>query len=366
MYQIQNEATSGEFWFSFIFFNIIVFIEYLCARDKEFRRIAWILPLVFCIWAFWDTDYYSFKYIFQHPSPSFRDPLYYYLTFISFDSYSIYRLIIWGGALLLYYKTCSRLELNKNIAAYIFTVFFLLTFSFARASLGMALYFYGLSYLLKPDDYNKNVGYIWGTIFILLSYLGHRSLLPIIAITPFIFIPLTKQRIILILCIIPLIAWASKTFMLYFIYDGSALNGQFSEFSNAVRSYSTIQDFELNWKFKLITIIRNASHYLICIYLLWTIWFNKRTQYDPPTYIMRLITISLFISCIAAALSLADVGIASVTSKRYLYMTGIPLCLALTYLTQEDICDWRNLNLLLVASFIWGNGYFIGKIISHY
>ena len=360
----QNEATLTQFVFSFLFINIIILINYLCAKKHTKSKIAWFLPLVFCLYAFWDTDYFSFRQIFYNITDEFRDPLYYYISLISFDSYFVYRLIIWGLALLLFYKTCKRFDLNDNITAYIFAVYFLLTFSFARASLGMAMYFYGLSYLIKPANSNKTFNVIYGVLFVLSSYFGHRSMLPLIVMVPLTFIKLTKGRLFILVLFFPVIVIGIKLILNYFI-SGPSLDGQLEEFSNAARSYSSMSDFELNWKFKLITILRNSSHYILCIYLLY-VFCLKKTSSSVPLHIKRLVTISALISCIALALTVTDIGIASVTSKRYLYMTGIPTCIALSYAVKSKICSFKRLNLLLIVSLIWAEGFFVGKIFSYY
>lgn len=365
MNMFQDEATAGEFWFSFMFFNVAMLVSFICARKKKESVFVWVIALLFCVYAFWDTDYYSFRYIYFHLTSSFRDPLYYYLAYISLGSYSIYRLIIWGVAMLLFYKTCNRFGVSKNLSVYIFVVFFLLTFSFARASLGMTLYFYGLSCLLKPNVNNRRASCFNGIVFICLSYLGHRSMLPLILLTPLAYIHLTKKRVFILGCIFPVIVVAIRLVLQYFIKDNYAMGGQLSEFSDAVRGYATVRDFELNWKFKLITVLRNMSHYVLCLYLLWSVWLKKQSIMIPP-YIKGFVTMSVVISIIALALSLSDVGVASVTSKRYLYMTGIPLCISLAYTVQKGLCSWRMLNVLLMVSVLWAEGYFIGKIISHY
>lgn len=354
----QNEATAGQFIFSFVFFNTIILLTYWNAKYIRNRKIGWISILVFCLYAFWDTDYFSFKYIMLASDATFRDPLYYYLTFASFGSYTFYRLIIWGLSLLMVWKTCQMFNLNTSLYAYIFAVFFLLTFSFARASLGMALYFYGLSRLLKKGKYD-----IYGTLLILSSYFGHRSMLPLIALTPLIFIRFSRKKLLLLLCLFPIIV-AATSLVIRTISNTNNTDG----FSSAVKSYSSIQDFELNWKFQLITILRNFSHYVLCLYVIWRIWFKQIALYKKPIpdYINRFAMASIIICCIALALSLSNIGIASVTSKRYLYMSGIPLCVCMTYFLQNGICSFRQLNILLFISILWSEGYFIGKYLSYY
>ncbi len=359
---LQYEATAGQFIFSFVFFNTIILLTYWNARYIHNRKIGWASILLFCLYAFWDPDYFTFKYIMLASEATFRDPLYYYLTFASFGSYTFYRLIIWGASLLMIWKICQMFNINTSLYSYIFAVFFLLTFSFARASLGMALYFYGLSILLKKGKFN-----ICGILLILSSYFGHRSMLPLIVLTPLVFIKFSRKKLLLLVCLFPIIV-ATTSLIIHKISDTNSTGEHIDGFSSAVKSYSSIQDFELNWKFKLITIVRNASHYVLCLYVIWQMWFKQIASYKKPIpdYINRFAVASIIICCIALALSLSNIGIASVTSKRYLYMSGIPLCICMTYLTQEKMCSWKRLRTLLFISLLWSEGYFIGKYLSYY
>lgn len=365
---LPQEASANEFWFSFIFFNCIVLVAYIIARYmKPKLNPVWGLVLIFCLYAFWDTDYFSFRSIFYNIDSDFRDPLYYYLSLISFDSYTLYRLMIWGVSLLLFRKTCVRLALDLNLSIYVFVVFFLLTFSFARASLGMALYFYGLSHLLVRGKLGSNLrfDFVKGIMLIVLSYLGHRSLLLPILMTPFAYVKFSKKTFLIMIFAFPVLVIVVRTIMLNFATGIVSIGGQLEGFSDAARSYASSGDFDLNWKFRLITDLRNGSHYVACAYFAYIKLF-KYNRLAFPAWVNGMVMLSILIALFSAAMSLSGVGVASVTSKRFLYMTGIPICLILTYLYQHKLCTWRILSYLLLLALLWGDGYFVGKIISYY
>ena len=186
----------SEFWFNFLIMNIIFLLVSRYKFHSQEKKGLWFALLLFCLYAFWDTDYFSFARVFYEGLEDFRDPIYQYIAKISFGSYIVFRFWIWGGAILLVRDTAKRFKLNENNFCFVFTVFFLLTFSYARVSLGMALYFWGLSFLLIKDRafFYRFLKVVVSFIF---AYWVHRSMLVIILLTPLAFIKLTKKKIVL-------------------------------------------------------------------------------------------------------------------------------------------------------------------------
>lgn len=132
----------SEFWFSFILMNGIFLLVYLLRNSSYPRRISWFAFLLFCLYAFWDTDYFSFANTFYRGLDNFRDPIYKYILLFSFGSYIVFRLWIWGIGLLLVYFTTKRYELDENIMCYVFTLFFMLNSRMPVLHWGW-LYFFG-------------------------------------------------------------------------------------------------------------------------------------------------------------------------------------------------------------------------------
>ena len=365
MYQLQVEATLGEFIFSFILYNFTFLLGFIAFKSKHKMRIPWILSLIFFLFAFWDTDYYSYKNFFSHPDENFRDPLYYYLTFMCFNSYIIFRLIIWGGALLLFHKTIKRYALSENYTVFIFIGLFLLSFSTGRVCLSMSSYFYGLSFLLIKGDNNRIKNILNASIFIILSYLAHRSILPLIIAIPLINIGFTKKKYFLMFCFLPVLVLMIKFGLNYIVSVNDTGEGNLQELSASVYSYATIDDFKYNWKFTLIRIIRECSFYCSTLFVSYII-FKEKNRFKISSSIVQLLLILVLINFVAIAFRIADVGIASKMSERYLYMSGIPICIILSYLHKYKFITKYSLYKLLFLCLLWGEAFFIGKIYSHY
>lgn len=361
---LQGEATQNQYIFNFVWMNLVFIVAYFNRNRKAPIFFTWMLILIFVLYAFWDTDYFSFRYIFHTSLEGFRDPLYYYLSFISFDSYTIFRLLIWGTGLLLFHKTAKRFNLNSNYTAYIFVIFFLLTFSYARVSLGMALYFYGLSYLLKPNQQNQFGSYVWGLIFIGCSYFGHRSLMALILLTPIVFIKPNKKNLILILTFGVLVSGLAATLLSDIITGSLKLGDDFGGAGEAAEQYANIEvEMEYNWKFTLMRYLRFSSFYIAIAYAVWKSIFSQYSNVISIE-IKKLILLSLCIMIFAISFMVLPSWGAEIIGYRYLYMLGIPVCIMLSYFGAKNIASPRAIQLLLLLVFLYSEGFIFGKILS--
>ena len=360
-----NGTALSEFWFNFILINIIFFLLYNWRGAKQIHYSSWWLVVFFCLVAFWDTDYFSFARIFYEEIEEFRDPIYKYISSVCFGSYIIFRFIIWGGALYLVYRTSVRLKLNRNKFIYIFAVFFLLTFSYARVSLAMALYYYGLSLLIISDRRSKLSRIMYVGIIFIIAFWAHRSILLPILLTPLIYIHLTRRKILLTLIILPVFFIGIK-YILGNIIEGVLLIGE-SAFTESAVGYASSQiTMEFNWKWEIITTLRYYSFYLSMLIILWKCYFKKITI-EIPKHIQQLITITTAIMIIAVAiLIIANNNLLGlwVIGYRYLYMTGIPTCLILSYLNQRKLISNKQLNWILLLPFLYSELFILGKIIT--
>lgn len=361
---MQEEATQNQYIINFVLMNFVFLIAYL-NKDKCYRvMFTWFMILIFCLYAFWDTDYFSFRYIFHTELKGFRDPLYYYLGEVSFGSYTIFRLLIWGTALYLFKKTIDRFKISSNIAAYIFAVFFLLTFSYARVSLGMAMYFYGLSYLIKLPQKDRFWSIVWGLLFIGCSYYGHRSLVALILLTPLAFIKLNKKSFFAITIVGILASSLAATLLSDLITGSLILGNDFGGAGEAAEQYANIEmEMEYNWKFTLMRYLRFSSFYIAIAYFIWKIAFSDDSKHIPNS-IKRLTTISLGILIFAVSFMVLPSWGAEIIGYRYLYMLGIPVCIIMSYIASNKLCKPRTVSLLLLLAFLYSEGFIFGKIIS--
>lgn len=354
----------SEFFFNFIIMNIIFILVSRNKYDLLEKKSLWFVILFFCLYAFWDTDYFSFAAIFYEGLENFRDPIYYYISKISFGSYIIFRLWIWGVAILLLRDIARRFGLNQNNFCYIFAVFFLLTFSYARVSLGMALYFWGLSFLLIKDKrWFGRIIRIFASF--VLAYLSHRSMLVVILLTPWAFVKLTKRKVMLFAILSPFVVIGVQA-ILGNIIAGKLLSGE-SEFAQSASDYAqSAIEISFNWKWRLITILRYWSFYIALGYILYVLYFKNKYEYCSSA-VQSLLTLTLFIVIIAATILVVAgnrmLGLWLV-GYRYLYMAGIPLCIIISYLYQNRVFSEKEVKFMLLFPFLYAELFLLGKILT--
>lgn len=360
----QTEATQGQYIFNFILMNVIFIFAYAYRNRNQSKPITWCLILIFLLFAYWDTDYFSFRHLFYTSLENFRDPLYYYLSLISFNSYTIFRLVIWGTALLLFKKTSDRYGISPNIAAYVFSIFFLLTFSYARVSLGMAMYFYGLSFLIKPHQTNKYWGFVWGLAFVCCSYFGHRSLVVLIALTPLAIFQLDRKKLLILCGIGVMISGFAATLLSDLISGSLSVSDTMGAAGEAAEQYANIEtEVEYNWKFTLMRNLRFYSIYIAMAYIAWKVSFSKLSKKVAPE-IKRLATISCAILIFSVSFLLTPSRGADIIGYRYLFMVGLPICTIIAYLASYKLISKKMVSILLLLAFLYSEGFIFGKILS--
>lgn len=363
MNSLQTEANLWQFIFCFVVINITIILGYTNRNKLRARNWSWILSLAFCVFAFWDTDYFTFKRDFEAGLEGFRDPFYYYLSFLSFKSYSIIRLIIWGIALRLFYLSCKKLEIPLNVAIFAFSVFFLITFSYARASLGMSAYFYGL--ILYLTALNKRKVLIKVGLCFFLAFLAHRSMLLLIILAPLVKVELSRNKILCILFLFPLVFMLFNNLFSSFISgELIQLGGGFEGVTEAAQKYSKYDIVvEKNWKFQLTSNLRTFSFYILAVYLMWLYYFSKY-KYTVSEFERKLFNVLFVVLLFALSMQMNNHFGLSIIGYRYLYTTGIPLCILLSLAIQKKWCTYKTYICLLFPAFLYVEGFIFGKILS--
>lgn len=344
--------TFGQYLFDFVLFNLILLYAFISRNKKSTIILFWILALLFCLYAFWGGDYIGYLSEFTYSmDKSYRDPLYYYIKLISFDSYILFRFWVWGGALFFLFKTSKRLNLPSNLFFFIFTCCFLLLFSYSRASLAMCSYFLGFSFCVKPIK-NKLQNSIYALMFIILSYYFHRSFLPLVIMTPMFYIlNMSKRKIILMFCLIPLFTFVMKSVLSGFLNESINLGEGLDGFSSAANMMSKIDEIDLNTNARILKTIEQAGFYLSYIFCMWVL-FWKTNDYSVPKYIKQIMNVVTFIILLATSLFIINTGGAYIVAYRYLFMSGIPLTIILSYIFKNKLVNRKYLYLVILFSLL--------------
>ena len=243
---------------------------------------------------------------------------------------------------------------------------FLMTFSYARSSLAMTAYFYGLSILICDRKTVFNISKAVGLF--LLSFYAHRSLLPVIMLSPFAIIPFKKKYLVMLLIMIIPLQLLVTNYMIQLSTDTMARNGSFSSFTESAEHYASFyyNTSGFNWKFAIVSYLRYLSIYLFFGFVTISLIISKYSERIPLQY-KRMLMVTALVVLLASIFLLnpsESAGALYIIGYRYLYVAIIPLTILLAYVVQKHACKKWHFWLPILLSLAYQEGYIIGKILS--
>lgn len=363
---LQSEATQGQYIFNFVLINIIFLVTYISRHKPKKITSTWLLILVFCLFAYWDPDYFSFRRGFYTSLQDFRDPLYYYISQISLNSYILFRFIIWGTALYLFYMTIKKFNVHHNMAVFVFVISSLPLFAQMRGSLGLSAYCLGLSLLLNNRNHRLSTT-LWGVVIICLSYFGHRSMIVPILLTPLILLR-PKKIYIFAIAIIGIGFGQIISHLLSNIASGDLILNASPALSGAEEGLAHYASKESvvthNWKYTLTTNLRRHTYTILFIYCLWQCFFSEiSTQISENTKKIMMVCCALFAIGISIFL-VGNLG-ATLMGERFLFYLGPLLCIVLASIHRKGLRKpGLFFYLALIPGFLFVELFILGKILS--
>lgn len=293
-------------------------------------------------------DFYHYGDFVQHFTPSTEshmEPFYVWLIGFTHRNYLLWRVIIWGGALLLTYLTAKRLEINSVYTFFFLCVCFIFTFNYARTSLGIALYFYGLSFLIKPGG-RKIISYIFGVILIYLSKNFHSSMYILIILTPFLFI---KLKPIWIFAILLVAYWGYSKIQVFAPELFAYFNAGEDVLENRWDLYVVQSEYgSQGLGGRIHEYLLYGSYYLLFAIITYIVLIKQQGKIEKPILLMyRILFAVVFMA------SIFGIAIdAPIFFYRTLYMATIPLCLISSYLYTNCMLPqkWAKMFLLFCVA----------------
>lgn len=191
----------------------------LCLSIKKYfnnqRGISyflfWLIISLFCTFYCWGYDYNSYIARFEYVTPStvsdYLEPFYSWLIINVTHSYLSWRFVVWGLATFLVTLTFKRLNVDKNVAFFLFIAIPLYqTFFILRQSLAFAVILFGLSILYVPLSKRKYLNFCLAFGVICGSYFFHKSMPLYIALSMAVLIvPFTKRNILISVLLFPVL-----------------------------------------------------------------------------------------------------------------------------------------------------------------
>ncbi len=156
---------------------------------------------------FIDADYFHYHKFVYNLSRGYeittQEPIYVKIAQTVFYNYFLFRIVVWGLAFFIFYKTCKLCHIRGDEGIYALMIMYGNIFCYARASLGMAVLFYGFTKFIECTSVKRK---IVGLSIMILSIFFHTSMVIallccIIAMT----VKWKRKTIVLILLAFPLI-----------------------------------------------------------------------------------------------------------------------------------------------------------------
>ena len=292
----------------------------------------WIVCTVFCVFAGWDTDYmhyYSiYRKIYENELSilmSHIELAYYPFISFSFGSYSLFRFYIWGLAIFLLVTSLKRLGLNNNMSAILFVLFNLLYFSYARASLAILIYIYGLILVRQREAFWPMLSTFFGVVLMLASIFFHKSMFFLILATPLAYIRFTKIKVIFLILLLPVIVYIIYYAKDIIIADAGGDTDDLFKISSSASTYTSQSSYSEGPVGMFISFLEmSALIYGFCLS-----WI-KRKILASDSVIKGLWNITIGLITISILSSL--MGFGHVISRRVILLAYICLYFVLAYI----------------------------------
>lgn len=326
-------------------------------KSSRFKDVTWLFAIFFTLFTIFycvNDDYFQYREWLDVPSLCYwgKEKFYFYAILLcrslQFDyPYELFRLIVWGGAVFIAYYTFRmyRRLMLPGLALLLLFVFHAGSFSYARASLAMAVYFFGIAMVLR---HNGSIPKLLGIGIALSSYYFHHELLIAIAALPFLFLSFEKKSssvlsIILLVIVIYAVSFiGSNLQFLDEMFDNDDLTSRIENINEKGQG-----------TFRFSTLI-NYLKYFYPFYLITKYFWKKKV----PKSIAGMYRITCGILMLSIAFMVVY-GLRSVYTYRVLYMAMIPLTLLIDYGFCHGYFKKRHLLLMLLLAVLSNSIRFI-------
>lgn len=341
-------------------FYMVVFVyavwKTLLSTPKRKKDITCLFGVFFALYAMFyciNPDYFRYRdWIYEREFDFWeKEQFYVYTIFfcrlLPFDyPYEVFRFIVWGGAVFIAYHSFRmyRDVLLPGLVLLLLFVFFCGYFSYGRASLAMAVYFFGITlYLCYKFPWR-----IMGIVMAILSYFLHHEMIVAIALLPCLFIPFEKKKMVhlsIIGLIVLIIALSYLTS--YMEYLDSIIGNE--DISTKIEDFSEQEQ----GAFRLSTLIKYLN-FFYPFYLI-TKFFWERNVHHSVTGMYRITYGILMVS--VAFMIVA--GARSVFCYRIMYIAMIPLALLIGYGYCERYFKMKHFLIMMLIALLSNSVRFI-------
>lgn len=328
-----------------VFFNIlIVFCNYCVLKDalkypfkvsKAKYNIGWILCLLFCLFSFWGTDWFHYLETYVFIKDGYRtnlEDVYVWIIQNISPDYLFFRLVVWGTALFLFIKTANNLSVSKELVLLLFSIIYIIWFAYARATLAMAMAFYGYSLIIKNS--HNFISVLLGVAILLSSYFFHKTAVFAIGVVALALLLKRYPRytIWILLIAFPLLIVLAKIGVASFMLTDIGGDGDMASYMAAGQRYME-EDLSSHGIGAFLQIMLERIPYYLTAYLGFGIIRQKKIII--PNDIKAFIILQILLVLISSIFAF-DLGVnTSTIYGRFLRFAAIPTTIVMAYLYQS-------------------------------
>lgn len=312
-----------------------------------------VFALFYCI----NSDYFNYRRVVINPIKHYSRgtievTTFAIATFVD-GNYELFRLIIWGSALVFYFFTSKILKLNSFLSLLLWFVFFNGIIFYARATLAMAIYFLGAAIMIR---WKKNIlALLIGAAIVFSSIFFHREMIVAVGLSPVLFVRISKKNFKIILITVIILAIPAT----YIIINNPSILSDLTNNDTYADRFESYQDemAEGTWGGKnifgyIIMIIRHLIYYLM-IFAIGKVFLKARECSDDNFEMMRKIFQLALAIIVVASLFFIIMGF-GVFFYRIMYISAIPSSLLLTYLYSNNMISKQKMTgLVLYSLFVY-------------
>lgn len=328
---------------------LLLLLNYLVTRSaihspyrvpRPQRRLSYLIIILFCLFSFWGSDWFHYAEKYSLMVEDYQttiESVYYFIAQNLSPNYLVFRMVIWGGGLILLYFTVKRLDINIDLFLLVFGCIWVIYFSYARVSLAMAVLFFGSSFLIKPIGKNYIFSYIIGVALIALSIYFHKSALWGVAIVTLSAFTnrLGKKASILFVLLFPLLVYFVRGFLIDFMASGfDAEEGLIESYASSGQTYLDRSSGERGLGSTLQRLLEVVPLYLLALF---TLGRSLNTGIDAASKESRFYSRILFYCVLLSSVFLFDLGMNTrVVYIRFIRFSIIPASIVLSCLLSKQ------------------------------
>lgn len=265
-------------------------------------------------------------------------------------NYTVFRIIIWGGALLLLPVIFRRLGIFMNTGLFFFAFLFVYIFSYARVSLAMSFVILGYSFLIGSTQKDFKINFIrvlTGVIILYFSIFFHKSIGFMILCIPLSFLNLKSRHFIILAVLFPLLVYVANHYLIDYLFEL-----QYVEDNELLSEAITVQSEGSKMVYglgkNLGQFLLYSPLYLLQLFFQYDIHKGKITVNKNQK---RVLDFAFFIVYLSSVFAFLDFG-TRVMYYRFLFMAYLPTIIACSSILNDQILYRKKYKQVMIIAIV--------------